>query len=40
MADMVLGGNRVSSQKIQKAGFEFEFPELKAALKDIFSGKS
>ena len=36
MAAMVLGGNRVSSQKIQKAGFEFEFPELKKALKDIF----
>ncbi len=36
MAAMVLGGNRVSSQKIQKAGFEFEFPELKRALKDIF----
>ena len=36
MAAMVLGGNRVSSQKIQKAGFEFEFPELKSALNDIF----
>ena len=36
MAAMVLGGNRVSSQKIQKAGFEFEFPELKKALKAIF----
>jgi len=36
MAAMVLGGNRVSSQKIQKAGFVFEFPELGAALKDIF----
>ena len=36
MAAMVLGGNRVSNQKIQKAGFEFEFPELGAALKDIF----
>jgi uncharacterized protein len=40
MAAMVLGGNRVSSQKIQKAGFEFEFPELKGALKDVFSRKS
>ena len=37
MAAMVLGGNQVSSQKIQKAGFEFEFPELKKALKDIFA---
>lgn len=36
MVAMVLGGNRVSSQKIQKAGFEFEFPELKGALNEIF----
>ena len=36
MAAMVLGGNRVSSQKVQKAGFEFEFPDLEPALKDLF----
>lgn len=36
MAATVLGGNRVSSQKIQKAGFEFEFPDLELALKDLF----
>ena len=36
MAAMVIGGNRVSSQKIQKAGFVFEFPELEGAVKDIF----
>jgi len=36
MANMVLGGNRVSSQKIQKAGFEFECPQLEPALKHIF----
>lgn len=36
MAAMVLGGNRVSCQKIQKAGFQFEFYELSAAVKDIF----
>lgn len=36
MAALVLGGNRVSSQKIQKAGFEFEFPDLEPALKDLF----
>lgn len=36
MAAMVLGGNRVSSQKIQKAGFVFEFPDLEPALKDLF----
>ncbi|UZD21569.1 TIGR01777 family oxidoreductase [Algoriphagus halophytocola] len=37
MAAMVLGGNRVSSQKIQKAGFEYECPDLKPALKAIFN---
>ncbi|MCS5490757.1 TIGR01777 family oxidoreductase [Algoriphagus limi] len=37
MAAMVLGGNRVSCQKIQKAGFEFEFDQLQDALKDLFS---
>ncbi len=36
MAAMVLGGNRVSSHKIQKAGFEFDFPDLDPALKDLF----
>lgn len=36
MAAMVLGGNRVSCQKIQKTGFQFDFYELSAALKDIF----
>jgi uncharacterized protein (TIGR01777 family) len=36
MAGMVLGGNRVSCQKIQKAGFQFEHYELAAALKDLY----
>lgn len=36
MASMVLGGNRVSSLKIQKAGFDFECPELVPALKHIY----
>lgn len=36
MAAMVTGGNRVSSQKIQKASFEYEHPILIPALKDIF----
>lgn len=36
MAAMVLGGNRVSSQKIQKAGFEFDHPNLKEAMRDLF----
>jgi uncharacterized protein len=37
MAGMVLGGNRVSCQKIQKAGFQFEYFELSAALKNLFN---
>lgn len=36
MSAMVTGGNRVSSQKIQKASFEYEHPILIPALKDIF----
>lgn len=35
MADVVLYGARVSSQKIEKAGFDFQFPQLNAALKDL-----
>ncbi|MEM7108702.1 MAG: TIGR01777 family oxidoreductase [Bacteroidota bacterium] len=35
MASMVLGGSRVSSQKIEAAGFKFSFPELNPALKDL-----
>ena len=37
MAAMVLGGNRVSSQKIQKAGFDFECSDLVPALKHIYN---
>ncbi|MDN3203932.1 TIGR01777 family oxidoreductase [Algoriphagus sediminis] len=36
MAEMVLGGNRVSSKKIQKAGFEFEYPKLGEALTEVY----
>lgn len=36
MAAMVLGGNRVSCQKIQKAGFQFEYFELAEALRELF----
>ena len=35
MASMVLGGSKVSAEKITKAGFEFDFPELKTAVKDL-----
>ncbi|MCS6822635.1 MAG: TIGR01777 family oxidoreductase [Microscillaceae bacterium] len=39
MATMVLGGNRVSCQKIEKAGFQFQFPQLKMALEEIYKVK-
>lgn len=32
MADVVLSSNRVNAEKIQQAGFEFEYPELNGAL--------
>jgi uncharacterized protein (TIGR01777 family) len=36
MAAMVLGGNRVSCEKILKSGFEFHFEQLQPALQDLF----
>ncbi len=36
MAQMVLGGNRVSAKKIQKEGFEFKYPVLEEALEKIY----
>ncbi|WP_449399494.1 TIGR01777 family oxidoreductase [Chryseobacterium wanjuense] len=35
LADALLEGSRSSSQKIQDAGFQFEFPRLEVALKDL-----
>lgn len=35
LADALLKGSRASSQKIQDAGFRFEFPGLQQALKDL-----
>lgn len=35
LADAILTGVRVSSAKIQKEGFDFEFPKLEAALQDL-----
>ncbi|MCX8532237.1 TIGR01777 family oxidoreductase [Chryseobacterium luquanense] len=35
LADALLEGSRASSEKIQKAGFEFKFPDLKMALEDL-----
>jgi len=36
MASLLLEGSRVSPEKIQGKGFEFRFPTLSLALKDIF----
>lgn len=35
LADALLEGSRASSEKIQKAGFQFKFPDLKMALEDL-----
>ncbi|MCG8319074.1 MAG: TIGR01777 family oxidoreductase [Cytophagales bacterium] len=37
MAGLILGGAHVSSEKIQKAGFKFQFPELSLALNDLLA---
>ena len=36
MANMVLGGNRVSNEKIEGTGFKYEYGDLNQALKKIF----
>jgi uncharacterized protein (TIGR01777 family) len=36
MGAMVLGGNRVSAEKTLETNFQFEFPSLDLALKDLF----
>ena len=35
MADMLLGGNNVSSKKIEELGYSFQYPKLDAALNDL-----
>ncbi len=35
MADMLIGGNRVSSQKIEATGFKFRYPQLDDALRQL-----
>ena len=37
MSEIVLNGSRVSSKKIAKAGYEFKFPQLTSALKDLLA---
>lgn len=39
LADALLEGSRASSQKIQNAGFQFEFPDLKLAVEDLLNKK-
>ncbi|MBK7874089.1 MAG: DUF1731 domain-containing protein [Saprospiraceae bacterium] len=39
MADTILNSNRISSEKIEAAGFQFRYPELDMALKDILERK-
>ncbi|MFP3591008.1 TIGR01777 family oxidoreductase [Chryseobacterium sp. SIMBA_038] len=39
LADALLEGSRASSQKIQNAGFQFEYPDLKLALEDLLNKK-
>ena len=39
MADTILNSNRISSKKVQKAGFKFLFPELEAAVSDLIRRK-
>ncbi len=34
---ILLEGTRTSSEKLQKAGFKFKYPQLKTALKDLFN---
>jgi uncharacterized protein (TIGR01777 family) len=35
MANIVLGGNRTSCQKVEKAGFKFVYPQIEAALRSL-----
>ena len=37
MADIVLNGSKISSDKIQKTGFEFQYTKLEDALKNLLS---
>ena len=38
-ADILLHGSRVSSEKIEKSGFKFSYPEIKPALINLLSAK-
>lgn len=38
MADTILSGSKVSADKILRAGFEFKYPDLQGALRDLVGG--
>lgn len=40
LANAILEGSRASSQKIQDAGFQFKFPDLKDALRDLLNSNT
>ena len=40
MADLVLNGSKVSSEKIEETGFQFLFPDLENALSNLLRGNS
>ncbi len=39
MSEMLLFSTRVSSQKIEETGFEFQYPELEGAIRDVLKKK-
>lgn len=39
MASLVLKGNKVSSEKVQQAGFEFQYERIEKALENLLPGK-
>ncbi len=39
MADTILNSNRISSEKVQATGFEFQFPKLEGAVRDLIARK-
>jgi len=38
MASMVLGGSKISCEKIQEAGFQYKFDDVKLAINDLLKG--
>jgi len=39
MADTILNSNRISAEKVEASGFEFQFPELEGAVRDLIQRK-